>query len=123
MNLAKGNAIQSLYWEKTNEHGVAIEGNPVQLKGRVPYFPISIGGMKEVLHLNRLDFLKEDCIIGSPFLHKVNPITVDEPNMIFTCTINGRRVSTSLYYSTSFKCKNIFPQSNPTLSLTELFKI
>jgi len=33
MNLAKGNAIPSFYWEKTNEHGVAIEGTPIQLKG------------------------------------------------------------------------------------------
>ena len=43
--------------------------------------------------------------------------------MIFTCTINGRRVSTSLYYSASFKCKNLVPQSNPTPSLAELFKM
>ena len=74
------------------------------------------------MHLNKLDDLKEYCIISSPFLHKVNPITVDEPNMIFTCTINGRRVSTSLYYSSSFKCKNLVPQSNPTPNLAELFK-
>ena len=46
MNLAKGNAIPSFYWERTNKHGVAIEGTHVQLKGRVPYFPISIGGIK-----------------------------------------------------------------------------
>ena len=83
--------------KKTNEHGVAIEGTPVQLKGIVPYFSISISGIKEVFHLNRIDDLKEYCIIGSPFSHKVSPITDDEPNMIFTCTINGRRVSTSLY--------------------------
>ena len=44
MNLEKGNAIPSFYWEKTNEHGVAIEGNLVQLKGRVPDFPITISG-------------------------------------------------------------------------------
>ena len=43
--------------------------------------------------------------------------------MIFTCTINGRRVSTSLYYSASFKCKNLVPQSNPTPSLSELCKM
>ena len=112
-----------VYWEKTNERSVAIEGTLVQLKGRVPDFPISIRGIKEVLHLNRLDDLKEDCIIGSPFLHKVSPITVDEPNMIFTCTINGRRISTSLYYSASFKCKNLVPQSNPNPNLVELFKM
>ena len=108
---------------KKNEHGVAIEETPVQLKGRVPDFPISIKGIKQVLHLNRLDDLKEDCIIGSPLLHKVISITVDEPNMIFTCTINGRRLSTSLYSSTSSKCKNLVPQSNPTTSLAELFKM
>ena len=123
MNLAKGNAIPSFYWEKTNEHGVAIEGTPVQLKGRVPDLPISINGIKEVLHLNRLDDLKEDCIIGSPFLHKVNPITVDEPDMNFSCTINGKIVSTPLYHYASYKCKNLVPQSNPTLSLAELFKM
>ena len=123
MNLEKENAIPSFYWEKTNEHGVAIEGTHVQLKGRVPDFSISISGIKEVQHLNKLDDLKEDCIIGSPFLHKVNPIIVNEPNMIFTCRINGRRVSTSLYYFSSFKCKNLVPQSNPTLSLVELFKM
>ena len=43
--------------------------------------------------------------------------------MIFTCTIHGKRVSTSLYYSTSIKCKNRVPQSNPTIRLTELFKM
>ena len=59
----------------------------------------------------------------SPFLHKVSPITVDEPNMIFSCTINGRKVSTPLHYSASFKCKNNVPQSSPTLSLAELFKM
>ena len=123
MNLEKGNVIPSFYWEKANEHDVDIEGTHVQLKGRVPDFPISIGGIKEVLHLNRLDDLKEDCIIGSPFLRKVSPITVDEPNMIFTCIINGRRVSTSLYYTTSFKCKNIVPQSTPTTSLAGLFEM
>ena len=75
------------------------------------------------MHLNRLDDLKEDCIIGSHFLHKVNPITIDEPYMIFTCTINVRKVSTSLYYSASFKCKNRVPQSNPTPSLAKLLKM
>ena len=56
-------------------------------------------------------------------MHKVSPITVDEPNMIFSCTINRRKVSTPLYYSASYKCKNLVPQSNPTLSLAELFKM
>ena len=46
MNLEKGNAIPSFYWKKTNKHGVAIEGTPVWLKGRVQNFPISIRGMK-----------------------------------------------------------------------------
>ena len=67
------------YWEKTNEHGVAIEGTPVQLKGRVPDFPISIGGIKEVLHLNRLDDLKEDCIRGSHFYMKSSPLLLMSP--------------------------------------------
>ena len=38
MNTKKGNAIPYFYWEKSNEHGVAIQGTPVQLKGRVPNF-------------------------------------------------------------------------------------
>ena len=46
MNLEKGNAIQFFYWEEAKEHGVAIEGTNVQLKDRVPYFPISIGRTK-----------------------------------------------------------------------------
>ena len=75
------------------------------------------------MHINRLDDLKEDCIIGSAFLHKVGPITVDQPNMIFTFTINDIRVSTSLYYYASFKCKNFVPQYNPYLSLAKLFKM
>ena len=29
MNLVKGNVIPSFYWEKTNKHGLAIEGTPV----------------------------------------------------------------------------------------------
>ena len=36
MNLEKGNAIPSFYQEEAKEHGVAIEGNLVQMKGRVP---------------------------------------------------------------------------------------
>ena len=123
MNMAKGNAIPYFYWEKSNEHGVAIEETPVQLKDRVPNFPISISGIIEAMHLNTLYDLKEDCIIGSDFMHKVGPITIDQPNMIFTFTINDIRVSTSLYYYASFKCKNFVPQSNPSLSLAELFKM
>ena len=63
MNLEKGNAIPSFYWEEAKEHRVAIEGTNVQLKDRVPYFPISIGRIKEVLDLNILDSIKEDYII------------------------------------------------------------
>ena len=48
MNLEKGNAIPCFYWKKTTEHGVAIKGTPVQLKGKVPEFPININGIKEV---------------------------------------------------------------------------
>ena len=73
MNLEKWNVIPSFYQEQAKEHGVAIEGTPVQLKGRVPDFPISIGGTKEFLHLNRLDNIKQDCIIGSTFLHRSFP--------------------------------------------------
>ena len=62
-------------------------------------------------------------MIGSPFLHKVIPITVDEPNMNFSCTINGRRISNPLYYFSSYKHKKLVPQSNSTLSLAELFKM
>ena len=57
------------------------------------------------------------------FLHKVSPITVDETKMTFTCTINGRRIFTPLYYSAYFKCKNHVPQSNPSPSLAKLFKM
>ena len=73
MNLEKGNSIPYFYLEEEKEHGVNIEGTHVQLKGRVPGFPISIGDTKKVFHLNRLDNIKEDCIIGSTFLHRSFP--------------------------------------------------
>ena len=59
------------------------------------------------------------CSYGS--LRKI--YSTNKPNMNFSCTINGRRVSTPLYYSASYKCKNLVPQSNPTLSLAVLFKM
>ena len=46
MNLEKGNVIPSFYWEEAKEHGVAIEGTPIHMKGRVQDFPINIGGTK-----------------------------------------------------------------------------
>ena len=85
--------------------------------------PINIGGTNEVLHLNRLDDFKEDCIIVSYFFRRVSPITIDETNIIFTCTINGRRVSTPLFYYASFKCKKSIHNPNPSLSLSSLFKM
>jgi len=44
MNLDKRNDILPFYWEKTNERGIAIEGSPVNLLGKVANFPISIVG-------------------------------------------------------------------------------
>ena len=62
---------------------MVIEGTPVQLLGRVPDFLIKIGGLQEVLPMNRLDTIKEYCIIGSEFLDRVIPITFDKHNLLF----------------------------------------
>ena len=82
-----------------------IEGTLIHIKGRVLGFLINITRTNEVLHLNKLDDIKEDFIIGLDFFHIVSPITFDEINMILTYTINGKIVST-LFYSASFKCNN-----------------
>ena len=35
LNLSKGSAIPLFYWEKSEDHGLAIEGTPASLTGKV----------------------------------------------------------------------------------------
>ena len=48
--------------------------------------------MQEILPLNKLDSIKEDCIIGSEFLDRARLVTFDKHKMLFKCTINCRIV-------------------------------
>ena len=90
LNLARGLVILLFYWEKSADHGSAIEGTPVSLTGKVENFPIQISNKSKVLSLYRLDSIKEDYILnGSKFLLRVSPFSVDKLKMLFSCTVNN----------------------------------
>ena len=98
LNLSKGSTIPLFYWEKSADHGSAIEGTPVSLTGKVENFPIQISDKFEVLSLYRLDSIKEDYILGSEFLLRGSPFSVDKLKMLFSCTVNNLLVMCPLSF-------------------------
>ena len=51
VNLAKGSALPSFYWEETANSGSEIEGTPVALTGKAELFPVQFGKVKYSLTL------------------------------------------------------------------------
>ena len=91
--------------EKGNDHRTTINKTLVQLIGRVLDFPVKVEGLIEVLSLNILDIIRDDCILKFYFLSRVSPVTIDNKNMVFKCIINGRIVSFPTVYEGKFNCK------------------
>ena len=123
LNLSRGPAIPPCYWEKPADHGSEIEGTSVSLTGRVEYFPLQITNIPEVLSLYRLDSIKEDCILGSEFLLRVIPFTVDKKKMLFICTLNDRLISCPLSFEANSNCKMILPGPQSKIKVAELYKM
>lgn len=76
------------------------------------------------MSLNKLDFIKEDCILGFELLTRVSPICIDTQSITFKYTINGGIVSCPLSYESRPKCK--MPSKKSTLNhvpLAELSKM
>jgi hypothetical protein len=124
MNLEKGPTLPKFYWEETSQHGIAIEGSIVPMLGKVADFPIMVEGQKSTTSFGRIDFIKEDCILGSKFLTKVSLVCIDTSKMIFSCIVNGKRVSCPLSYESQSKCK--IPEKKPVpkfVSTTYLSKL
>ena len=65
------------------------------------------GKAQSKLTFYRLDELKDDCLLGSDFLHQVSPYTVDHYQMNFTCHINKRKVILPLSFTSEIKCRSI----------------
>ena len=81
--MAKGSALPPFYWEQTSDRGTAIEGTPVPLKAKEKIFPVNFNGVSDKLTVYRLDSINDDCILGSEFLNRVSPFTVDTKKMVF----------------------------------------
>ena len=120
LNLSKGSAIPLFCWEKSAHHGSAIEGTPVSMTGKVADFPIYISNESEFLSLYRLDSIKEDCILGSEFLLRVSPFSVDNIKMLFSCTVNNQIVVCSLSFESQSKCKVVVPEPVSKPKVVEL---
>jgi len=67
-------------------------------------FTTKIQGHFLPVSLNRLDKIKEGCILGSKFFAKENPICIDTEKKMFRCTINGRIISCPLFTESMRKC-------------------
>ena len=107
VNLAKGSALPHFYWENTSDKGSAIEGTPVPLKAKSEKFPVQFKGVNDQLTLYRLDDISDDCILGSKFLHRVSPCSVDTKKMTFSCIINHQSVELPIFFHSTPKCHTI----------------
>ena len=85
VNLAKGSALPSFYWENTKDHGTTIEGTPDPLAAKAENFPIKINKNSDAVTWYRLDDIKEDCILGLEFLARVSPFYFDIHKILFSC--------------------------------------
>ena len=65
LNLAKGSALPSFYWENTTGRGTTIEGTPVPLVAKVENSLIKFNETSDAVTWYKLDNIKEDCILGS----------------------------------------------------------
>ena len=90
VNLARGSTIPSFYQEKTVDGGTAINGVPIQLQAK-ENLSVYFNGIHDTLTLYRMDDLSEDCVLGSNFLHQVNPYLVDHRKGTFTCIMKNKK--------------------------------
>lgn len=117
VNLAKSSALPAFYWEKTADRGSAIEGTPAALTAKAELFPVQFGKVKDKLTVYKLDSITEDCILGSEFLQRVDPFTVNSKDMTFTCYLNNQKVTLPISFNASHKCiapeQKIVSKQNP----------
>ena len=115
VNLAKGSALPFYYWEKTFGSGTAIHGTPVPIRGKAEIVPVIFGKSQSKLTFYRLDELKDDCLLGSDFLHQVSPYTLDHDEMTFTCYVNKKRIVLPLSFTSEVKCQAITEPKNASV--------
>ena len=106
LNLEKGSALPSFYWENTTNLGTAIEGTPVPLVAKAENFPMKFNETSDVVTWYKLDDIKEDYILGSEFLARVSPFSFDIQKMLFSCVINNCTVKLPISFSSSPKCQS-----------------
>ena len=123
LNIAIGSAIPLYYWEKLADHGSTIEGTLVSLTSKVEYFPIQISNKSKFLPLYRLDSIKEDCILGSEFLLRVSPFSVDKTKMLFSCTVNNQLVTCPLSFESKIKFKVVVSEPVTKPKVAKLYKM
>ena len=75
------------------------------------------------MSLYRLDSIKENCILGSEFLLRVSPFSVDKIKMLFSCTVNNQIVICPLSFESQSKCKFVILEPMLKPKVTELYKI
>ena len=66
-----------------------------------------------------------DCILGSKFLQKFSPTTMDIKNMVFKFWLNGRIFSCPLSFEGRSKCKksSANPKKVESIGILELYKM
>ena len=60
VNLARGSALPSFYWENTTDGGTTINGTPVPLQAKAELFPVNFNGLPDKLTVYRMDDLSEN---------------------------------------------------------------
>ena len=115
--------MPQFYWENTFDKGSAIEGTPVPLKARSDSFPVQFNNVHDQLTLYRLDEINEDCILGSEFLARVSPFSVDTKKLVFTCIINNHPIELPIFFHSSPKCPSVVHNSEKKLNPAHLLKM
>ena len=123
VHLAKGLALPSFYWENTSDRGPAIEGTHVPLVAKAENFPIKLKGTNDSLSLYILDDINEDCILGSKFLSRVSPISVDTKKMIFSYVINDCTIELPISLNSVPKCKSLVQNPMQKTNPSQLLKM
>ena len=111
------------YWENTSDRGSAIQGTPVPLVAKSENFPIKLKETNDTLTLYRLDEINEDCILGSEFLSRVGPISVDTKKMIFSCVINDCTIELPIFFNYVPKCQSLIQNPKHKSSPAQLLKM
>ena len=70
-----------------------------------------------------MDDVSEDCVLGSLWLQKVSPYSVDHDKMTFTCKLNGQFITLPMSFQPIRKCKTIEPPVIIQPPLAQLMKM